>query len=287
MSIAPATLFYIVLILLVYLVISLFIDLSLNLLIVLEIAVILFSIFVPLMGEAETSSWFEYRIVGDSFKGLGNKARTFRRGCSQMRYGDVSDALESFNELKTAKLVGRERAVLCFYLGRCYDVMGYPTNAANYYRESLDADIDIDEVYLITARAFTVGGNYDEAEEIYEALLSRETKLENIYTDLGMVYIKANKPDKALETFSKSAKLHHNYSFALGGLALAYLLKSDTVNARFFFSQAIINNIDDTDGFTEYYCSVAESKGLGDEIGVSPHPKLYFDPALLKGGKEL
>jgi tetratricopeptide (TPR) repeat protein len=285
-SFAPLTMFYIILLLLVYLVLSLFIEIGITYFLVVEVAIILFSVLNALIYDPVNKSEFESRLIGNTFSGLGKKAKLFRRGCDFLHFGELSDALDTFNKLKNTNLTQREKAVLSFFLGKCYDVMGYPTNAVNYYRESLESDIGLDEVYLITARAFTVNGDFTEAEEVYDALLSKESKLENIYTDLGMVYIKANQPDKALATFSKSLKLHHNYSFALGGCALAYLLKSDTENAKFFFSQAIINNIDDIDGFTEYYCSVAESKGLSDEIGVKPHPKLYFDPALLKGDVE-
>jgi tetratricopeptide (TPR) repeat protein len=286
MSISPATLFYIVAVLLIYLVLSLFIEINLTYFLVIVATIVLFSIIASLIDTPNDVSEFEDRLISGAFSGSGKTSKTFRKAYAMLHSGDLADALDCFNELKNAKLRKNERAVLCFYLGRCYEVMGYPTNAANYYREAIDADIGLDEVYLIAARAYTSNGSFTEAEEVYGSLLRRNTKLENVYTDLGMVYIKANEPDKALETFSKSLKLHHNYSFALGGCALAYLLKSDTVNARFFFSQAIINNIDDTDGFTEYYCSVAESKGLGDEIGVTPRPKLYFDPTMLKGDRE-
>jgi tetratricopeptide (TPR) repeat protein len=283
---SPATLFYIVAALLIFLVISLFIPLDRNYFLVLVAVIILFSIVASLINTPEDVSEFENRVINGAFSGPGKHSKLFRKGYTLLHSGDLADALEYFNELKNAKLGRKERAVLCFYLGRCYEVMGYPTNASNYYREAIESDIGPDEVYLIAARAYTSNGNFTEAEEVYGSLLRRNTMLENVYTDLGMVYIKANMPDKALATFNKSLKLHHNYSFALGGCALAYLLKSDTVNARFFFSQAIINNIDDTDGFTEYYCSVAESKGLSDEIGVTPRPKLYFDPSLFKGDRD-
>jgi tetratricopeptide (TPR) repeat protein len=285
-SFAPLTMFYIILILFVYLILSLFFQIEMTYLLVLEVAIILFSILNALIYDSVNKPEFESRLIGNTFSGIGTKAKLFRRACDHMHFGDLSDALEVFNTLKNKNLTKREKAVLSFFLGKCYEVMGYPTNAVNYYRQSLEEDIGLDEVYLITARAFTVNGDFTEAEEVYDDLLSRDSKLENIYTDLGMVYIKANQPDKALETFSKSLRLHHNYSFALGGCALAYLLKSDTENAKFFYSQAIINNIDDLDGFTEYYCNIAESKGLADEIGVKPHPKLYFDPTLLKGDVE-
>jgi tetratricopeptide (TPR) repeat protein len=286
-AMSPATLIYIIAVLILYLIITLFIDVSLTYCLILEAAIILFSIVASLIEIREDSPDFESRLIGKAFKDAKRTSKTFRKAFSLLHSGDLAGALDYFNELKNEKLGKHERAVLCFYLGRCYEVMGYPTNAAKFYRESLDSDIGIDEVYLIAARAYTSNGSFAEAEEVYDSLLSRDTKLENIYTDLGMVYIKANNPDKALETFSKALKLHHNYSFALGGCALAYLLKSDTVNARFFFSQAIINNIDDSDGFTEYYCSVAESKGLGEEIGIKPRPKLYFDPSLLRGDREV
>jgi tetratricopeptide (TPR) repeat protein len=200
--------------------------------------------------------------------------------------GNVNGALEGFTELKDTELKGRQRAVLLFYIGRCYQFMGYPTNAARYFLECVEAGIGVDEVYTLCGRELTACGDFSSAETIFNELINRNAHSEFVYTDMGMLYIKANEPDKALDTFSRSIKHHMNYAFALGGCALAYILKNDPTNAKFFYAQAILNNIDDADGFTDYYISVAETHGLSDEIGIKPRPKIYFDPNKLGTAEE-
>jgi tetratricopeptide (TPR) repeat protein len=164
--------------------------------------------------------------------------------------------------------------------------MGYPTNASQKFRESIENGIGVDEVYTLCGREMVSCGDFRAAEYVYNELLKKGSDSDYIYTDMGMLYIKANEPEKALDAFSTSIKKHMNYAFAMGGCALAYVLKKDAANAKFFFGQAVLNNIDDVDGFTEYYISVAETQGISDELGVKPKPKLYIDPAKIIGGDD-
>ncbi|MDR0944328.1 MAG: hypothetical protein LBM41_07350 [Ruminococcus sp.] len=227
---------------------------------------------------------YDKRIIGKNFDGMSRVCRLFYRSYRQLIEGDISDALNGFIAVRESNLKKSEMAVVCYFLGRCYQHMGYPTNAANFFRESINNGIGLDEVYTLCGREMVACGNFTAAEEVYNELLATQSKSDYIYTDIGMLYIKANDAEKALEAFSTSIKKHMNYAFALGGCALAYLLKKDAKNASFFFGQAVVNNIDDIDGFTEYYISIAETQGLADEIGIKAKPKLVFDPMKLAEG---
>jgi tetratricopeptide (TPR) repeat protein len=245
-----------------------------------------YSFFVTFWNNTIISQNYDKRIIGSNFEGIAPYCRMFHRSYKQLVEGDIADALNGFITVKDSKIKKTEMAVVCYFLGRCYQHMGYPTNAANYFRESIDNGIGIDEVYTLCGREMVACGNFTAAEQVYNELLSTESKSDYIYTDIGMLFIKANEPEKALEAFSTSIKKHMNYAFAMGGCALAYVLKKDSANAKFFYGQAIINNIDDVEGFTEYYLSVAETQGLSDDIGIKPKPKLYIDPAKLTGGDD-
>jgi tetratricopeptide (TPR) repeat protein len=253
---------------------------------VIELIILGYSFFYTAWNGSETAPNYDKRIIKNTFDGPGSHARLFRRSYKSLIEGDIATALEGFNLLKESKLHGREKAVLFFYIGRCYQFMGYPTNAARSFRTSIDEGIGIDEVYTLCGREMVSCGDFSSAETVYNELIEKSAVCaaqtpEFVYTDIGMLYIKANDPDKALETFSYAIKHHLNYAFALGGCAIAYILKNDSKNAKFFYSQAVLNNIDDLDGFTEYYVSVAETQGLSDEIGIKPRQKVFFDPSQL------
>ncbi|MCD7731249.1 MAG: tetratricopeptide repeat protein [Oscillospiraceae bacterium] len=201
------------------------------------------------------------KIIGDCFSGFSKKSRLFSSGFSSFKKNMLDDALEDFKKIEDMDISERERAVLCFYIGSCYRYMGYPTNAANYYSKSIDNNIDSDYVYILAARCCVSNGSYAKAMEIYNLLLGKDEYFEYVYTDMGMCALKSENPDKALEYFKLSIAEGKNYSFALGGCSLAYLMKKDIDKSKEFFSKALINNINDVDGFRQYYCSVAEANG--------------------------
>jgi tetratricopeptide (TPR) repeat protein len=243
-----------------------------------------YSFFFAIWNDGVSPPPYDKRIIGKTFEGMNGYSRLFHRSYRRLIEGDIADALNGFIAVRESNIKKPEMAVVCYFLGRCYQHMGYPTNAANFFRESINNGIGLDEVYTLCGREMVACGNFKAAEEVYNELLATESKSDYIYTDIGMLYIKANDADKALDAFSTSIKKHMNYAFALGGCALAYLLKKDAKNASFFFGQAVVNNIDDIDGFTEYYISIAETQGLADEIGIKPKPKLVFDPMKLAEG---
>jgi tetratricopeptide (TPR) repeat protein len=250
------------------------------------IVIIGYSFFFTAYNGSELPPSYDRRIIRDSFQSGGKRCRLFFKAYKLYQESDFNEALSIFNEIKEYNLRDRESAVLSFYIGRCYQFMGYATNASQKFRESIDSGIEVDEVYTLCGREMVSCGNFSAAEDVYNELLEKGSDSDYIYTDMGMLYIKANEPEKALEAFSTSVKKHLNYAFAMGGCALAYLLKKDVGNAKFFFGQAVLNNIDDVEGFTEYYINVAETQGVSDEIGVKAKPKLYIDPAKFVGGDE-
>ena len=74
-----------------------------------------------------------------------------------------------------------------------------------------------------------------------------------------MLWLKKGIAEKALEYFSLSAEKHMNYSFALGGCSLSYLLMKDFEKSRTYYSLAIVNGVPDMSGFKEYYAEIANS----------------------------
>ncbi|MGN0607785.1 MAG: tetratricopeptide repeat protein [Oscillospiraceae bacterium] len=205
-------------------------------------------------------------IIGGHFGGFSKKARLFSSGFSSLKANRPDDALEDFKEIENMELSDGEKAVLSFYTGGCYRMMGYPTNAANYYLKAVEYGLDSDLAYVLAARCCVSNGCFSQAMELYDKLLERNPMFEYIYTDMGMCCLKSGDPDKALECFEHSVSEGKNYSFALGGCSLAYLMKKDIDKSREYFSKALVNNLSDINGFRKYYCSVAEAAGCLDLI---------------------
>ncbi len=209
---------------------------------------------------------FDNRVIGKTFNTVSSKSFYFHKGVKALHKGDFNTALDIFGELEETKIKDSWKAVLYYFHGRTYQLMGYPTNAAKYYIKSIDMRINIDDIYILTSRCYTYTGCYSEAIEFYEKLLKKNTLIDYVLTDMGLAYLKGEMPDKALECFRRSVTEGKNYAFALGGCSLAFLQMKNIDKSREYYSRALINNMDDVDGFKEYYCRIAEAAGLLEQI---------------------
>ncbi|MCH5348782.1 MAG: tetratricopeptide repeat protein, partial [Oscillospiraceae bacterium] len=157
-------------------------------------------------------------------------------------------------------------SVIYFYTGRCYQLMGYPSNGARYFRQALDNGLKLNDTYLLTARCLTQNGSFDEALEYYNILAERDAYFDFIYTDMGIAYLKKGDGEKAFECFTRAVDEGRNYAFALGGCSLACLQMKNLDDSRKYYKRALMCNMDDINGFKIFYCNIAESVGLLDEI---------------------
>lgn len=202
----------------------------------------------------------------------GRDAAFIREAVIDMHVADLNTALEKLKELEEKDLIPDRRSVVCFYMGRCYQLMGYPANGSKYFQEALDLGLTLNDTYLLAARCLTQNGRFDEAIEYYKVLLERDCYFDFIYTDMGITYLKKGDAEKALEEFGRSVDEGKNYSFALGGCSLAYLQMKNLDKSREYYQKALNCNMDDVDGFKVFYCNIAEAAGLLDEI--DPQMKL-------------
>ncbi len=196
---------------------------------------------------------------GDEFSRRKKASVLVRKGLNALERREIGEALNLFKDAESCDMTEDEQAMLANLMGACYKIGGYPTNAGIYFRKAIDHGMDSPEIYLDAARCFTASGSFDDALECYGHLTSLDPVPECVYNDLGMLWLKKGIAEKALEYFSLSAEKHMNYSFALGGCSLSYLLMKDFEKSRTYYSLAIVNGVPDMSGFKEYYAEIANS----------------------------
>lgn len=216
--------------------------------------VFLFILFIPADKDDLAS--------GKSFCNYKKCSRLFRKGVDSLNSAKFNDALQFFQQVESMKTSDDEKAVLFYYLGRCYHLMGYPTNAIKYYSMAINNNFRFTDAYYNAARCCVMNSMYVEAEEYYSRMHSANPDADYYYTEIGMMYIKQEKAEQALEMFQFSIDNHMNYAFAVGGASIAMLLLKNFDESKKLFIKAIINNIYDPEGFKQYYSKVAEAVGF-------------------------
>ena len=103
-------------------------------------------------------------------------------------------------------------------------------------------------------------------KEILQIAEEKKIAYDSLYTDMGMCYLKWEKPDEAIACFDRSVREGKNYAFSLGGYAIAYIMKKDVETSREAYKAALVSGLTDVKGFIEYYRSVAEAAGCSESI---------------------
>lgn len=217
---------------------------------------------------------FDRMMVYGRFGG-GINSKKLKEAVIELHLYNFNDALDTLKEIEEEEEDESRLSVVDFYMGRCYQLMGYPSNGAKYYKEALEKGLKLNDTYLLAARCLTQNGRFDEAVDCYKVLLEKNCYFDFIYTDIGIAYLKKGDSENALEYFRKSVDEGKNYSFALGGCSLAYLQMKNLEESNKYYKKALLCNMDDINGFKIFYCNIAESVGLYDEI--DPNIKRHSD----------
>ena len=210
-------------------------------------------------------------IIGTAFTGLKRSSLIFEEGLESFDKNEFRKALEVFTDLENDKyrLSQRETAVLEFYRGRCYDILGAFSNALICYESSREKGFYIPELPIFTGRCLGENGNTEKAAELFESLIRDDY----IYSDrmrfeIGNIYLRANKCEEALKWFNEAIEKHERYASSLGGAALACVMLGRCDEGRALFRQALINNIPQREAFTAHFNLLlrsAEQNGSKDQ----------------------
>ncbi|MBP3243034.1 MAG: tetratricopeptide repeat protein [Ruminococcus sp.] len=204
---------------------------------------------------------YDSDLIGKAFIGISKKCRIFADSLERLTDHKLTSALDGFKLLEeeySDDLDTCEQAVLRFYIGRCYDIMGYFPNALKCYQDSQRLGMKDNILPLLIARCTGSNGDTGEAVQLYTSILSNKKSPYRLYvrTDLGKMFLRENDAATAMKWFSEAIEHRQNYADALGGAAIAQTMLHHFKEAEELYKAAIVNRISDSRGFTAYYKEV-------------------------------
>ncbi len=194
-------------------------------------------------------------LIGNTFGGFGKPDRLFCSGMNEYVRDHPRAALEYFLEVQEYELTEKETGVLSFYIGRCYQLLDCSSNAVSFYESAIRNGFPAHFAKLFQARSYSECGDFDRSYDVFCDLLEHNPPPEFyfLYTDIGYLFIKQRKPDRAIEWFRKSIEKKQNYAFALSGMAIANLQLGDFTAAKDYRYKALMNRLKDPRQFRAYY----------------------------------
>lgn len=194
-------------------------------------------------------------LIGKAFGGFRKQDKLFCEGMDAYAANRPRMALELFLEVQKFELTPQETGVLSFYIGRCYQLLGCPSNAAGFYRTARENGFSEPFSLLFEARSCSESGDFDHSLELFQTLLDNDPPKEFyfLYTDIGYLFIRQKKPDEAEKWFRLSMEKQQNYAFALSGMAIVSLQRGDFSTAQDYHYKALVNRLEDASSFRKYY----------------------------------
>lgn len=201
---------------------------------------------------------YDADLIGYNFVGINKKCRIFKSSLEHLISGRLKEALSGFKSMEEAygeALPESEQAVLDFYLGRCYEEIGFMPNACLYYEKAQKMGLKHGILPFLYARCLWELGDTDESLRIYKSVMNDSNNIFRIYvrTAVGRHYLKDNKAAKALEWYNKAIEIRENYGEALGGAAIARTMIHEFDKGEELYRMALLNGIDDSKEFTSFF----------------------------------
>jgi tetratricopeptide (TPR) repeat protein len=137
---------------------------------------------------------------------------------------------------------GRRNRVLDAIAAGCAGYILRPYSVDTFKRHVLRACqaermTEVEELQVKEAREMVSLGNYDDAIEAFEEIVSEQNQAQKYY-DLGCKYLMRQKFGQAIIAFKKAVKINDLYAEAYKGLAEAYKGKGDLDNYKTFAQKA-------------------------------------------------
>ena len=194
-------------------------------------------------------------LIGETFRGFGKPDKLFCAGMDSYMRDEPRKALEQFLAVQDYDLTEQETGVLSFYIGRCYQILSCPSNAAPYYETAIRNGFPRHFAKLFQARCYSECGDFERSFTAFQDLLDHDPPPEFyfLYTDIGYLFLRQRKPEEAVEWFQRSIRERKNYAFALSGMAIASLQLGDFAAAKDYRYKALLNRLKEPSQFRSYY----------------------------------
>ena len=218
--------------------------------------VALFAVLLMTYRELERAAVrVDEELIGNTFGGFSKADKLFCEGMNEYVRDHPRAALEHFLAVQDYELDENETGVLSFYIGRCYQLLDCPANAANCYETAIRNGFTRHFAKLFQARSYSECGDYDRSYDAFLDLLRHDPPPEFyfLYTDIGYLFIKQKKPEEAIDWFQKSIEKRQNFAFALSGMAIANLQLGNFKEAQDYRYKALMNRLKDPRQFRSYY----------------------------------
>lgn len=139
-------------------------------------------------------------------------------------------------------LENRKEHVLDAIAAGCigYVLRPYSVNTFERYlilAKKLDNYPEIEELELQEAKDMVSRGDFDDAIEAFEELISYQDEAQKYY-DMGCTYLVQKKYGKAIVAFKKAVKINDLFAEAYKGLADAYKGRGDDDSCKYFLKKA-------------------------------------------------
>ena len=239
------------------------------------VAVLISSWLIVFISEAGKYSFnafhrFDEDIIGNAFTGLDKNSVMFEKGVEALHELYIHHALDIFTDINSSgrHFSKHEEAVLSFYRGRCYNLLGIFPNAVICYDNAAECGLDIPALPLFTARCCIETGDTERALSILmEMLDSSSPNSTGVRAEIGKLYLRLGNGEAALKWFNDSIEHGQCYADSLGGIALANIILHNNEKAEEFKRAALLNHITNPKGFIEYYKLLRDNNSADNTAG--------------------
>jgi len=165
---------------------------------------------------------------------------------------------EAIDLLERAQELAPTHQELINDLAFCYERMGLLEDSMIHYQRYLDIDPFNDNVWFNVGTIYARELKFEKAIEAFDYAIALNPENSSVLYNKAILLVNTDKYDQAIETFSSFLVLEPNNLFALSGIGYAYLAKDKIDQAQEYFKMAMIEDISYADAATglAYICMV-------------------------------
>lgn len=120
-------------------------------------------------------------------------------------------------------------------------------------------------------RAYSENGDFENAINCYKQSLEFEPDVFDVWFNLGLAYKNTRQSDKSIEAYQNALSLKPNNSATYFNLANIYESKNDTFKAVEYYEKAYKYNTDEKDSDIHYFLGICYLKIKNFELGLKHH----------------